>query len=82
MNTSTSVKHAAVSKKLKKGILSQQNNILSISSLPGYILFIPHLFCSSKVRMSQFTMCSMLTSRNMHFKYDQFCLGMVVQLFL
>ena len=26
MNTSTSVKHAAVSKKLKKGILSQQNN--------------------------------------------------------
>ena len=43
MNTSTSVKHAAVSKKLKKGILSQQNNILSISSLPGYILFIPHL---------------------------------------
>ena len=38
MNTSTSVKHAVVSKKLKKGILSQQNNILSISSLPGYIL--------------------------------------------
>ena len=38
MNTSTSVKHAAVSKKLKKGILSQQNIILSISSLPGYIL--------------------------------------------
>ena len=26
MNTSTSVKHAAVSKKLKKGIMSQQNN--------------------------------------------------------
>ena len=32
--------------------------------------------------MSLFTMYSMLTSRNMHFKYDQFCLGMVVQLFL
>ena len=30
--------------------------------------------------MSLFTMYSMLTSRNMHFKYDQFCLGMVVQL--
>ena len=49
MNTSTSVKHAAVSKKLKKGILSQQNNNYFVhlkfarvhSFYTAFIIFVP-----------------------------------------
>ena len=65
MNTSTSVKHAAVSKKLKKGILP---------SLPFYLCMCINFYIP-------FILFQLIEPvHNVLIMYEQFCPGMVVQL--